>query len=358
MRNYFILAINPGSTSTKIAIFNDEKLLFLKNINHQISDLEPFPTIFDQFEFRKNIIMKELQEAEFDLTTLDMVMGRGGLMKPISGGVYKVNEKMIEDLKHPMGQHASNLGGVIAFEIAKEIGDIDAYIVDPTCVDELEEIARISGLPELPRISFLHTLNQKAVARRFAREHAVRYEDIDLIVAHLGGGTTVGAHRKGRIVDVNNGLHGDGPLSPMRPGTLPAGQLARLCFSGKHTLEEIMKKLRSQGGLVAYLGTNNAKEIEARIVDGDEHAKLIYDAMIYQIVKEIGSLATAVFHGDLNAILLTGGVAYSSYVIDQITEAVNWIAPVCVFPGEDEMNSLAYNGLMVLKGELEVKEYD
>jgi len=357
MKNYHILAINPGSTSTKIAIYQNEKLLFLKNIKHQMDELAGFNRIFDQYEFRRDIILKELKEAEIDLNSLDLIMGRGGLLKPIAGGVYQVNEKMIEDLKNPMGEHESNLGGIIAYEIAKVIGGINAYIVDPTCVDELEDIARISGLPELPRKSFLHTLNQKAVARRYARERGAKYEELKLIVTHLGGGTTVGAHKFGRIVDVNNGLHGEGPFSPERCGTIPAGQLAELCFSGKYTLNDIMKKLKGQGGLVAYLGTNNGMEVEERIKKGEEYAKLIYDAMIYQIAKEIGAIAAGVFHGKLDAILITGGIAYSEYVIDNLTNAVDWIAPVAVFPGEDEMNSLSYNGLMVLKGELEVKEY-
>jgi butyrate kinase len=358
MTNYYILAINPGSTSTKIAVYENNKLHYLRNIKHEMDELAHFEKIADQYEFRKNIIVEQLNEAGIPLDSISLVMGRGGLLKPVEGGVYTVNEKMIRDIKNPMGEHESNLGGYIAYEIAKEIGKgVGAYIVDPTCVDEMEEIARISGLPELPRRSFLHALNQKAVARRYARENGKKYEEMNLIVAHMGGGTSVGAHCKGRIIDTNNGLNGDGPFSPERTGSLPMGQFAELCFSGKFTHDDIKKKIKGKGGLIAYLGTNNAVDIEERIEKGDTHAELVYRAMAYQVAKEIGAMAT-VLKGEVDAILLTGGIAFGKMIIDEISERVQHIAPVATFPGEDEMEALAFNGYLVLTGEIEPKDYE
>jgi butyrate kinase len=353
-----ILVINPGSTSTKIAIYEGRKQIYLKNIKHEQAELAGFAKVAYQFEFRKNIILHDLHENRIKLKSINLVMGRGGLLKPIPGGAYRVNDAMIRDIHNPMAEHESNLGGIIAYEIAKAIGPtINAYIVDPTCVDELEEIARISGLPELPRKSFLHTLNQKAVARRHAKELGKRYEDMNLIVAHMGGGITVGAHKMGRIIDVNNGLNGDGPFSPERSGGLPVGQLVDLCFSGKYSREEIHRMIKGKGGMVAYLGTNNAIEVEDRIKNGDNYAKLIYDAMAYQVGKEIGALS-AIFEGRVDTILLTGGVAYSDYLTEKIRLMVDFIAPVQVYPGEDEMAALAYNGWLILNGELIANEYE
>lgn len=351
-----ILAINPGSTSTKIAVYDGSKPVFLKNIKHTMDEVGQFERIFDQFDFRKNVIVKELEEAGIELNSFDAVVGRGGLIKPMEGGVYKVNDKMINDLKTPMGEHVSNLGGVIAYEISKSCTNCHAFIADPTCVDEMEEIARISGIPELPRRSFLHTLNQKAVARRYAKEHGLKYTDLNLIVAHMGGGISVGAHKKGRIIDTNNGLDGDGPFSPERAGSVPVGQLAELCFSGKYSLKDIKKKITGQGGIVAYLGTNSTLEVEKMIEDGDKYAELVYNAMAYQVAKEIGALST-VLKGEVDAILLTGGVAHGQSFIDMITERTKHLAPVFTFPGEDEMQALAGNGLLVLEGEVEAKDY-
>ncbi len=355
--NQLILAINPGSTSTKIAVYDNRKQIFLTNIKHAQETIHQFEKIPDQFEFRKNTITEELTKNDIDIKKINIVVGRGGLLKPIAGGVYKVNEKMIYDIHHPMGEHESNLGGLIAFEIAKEIGNnVIAIIVDPTCVDELDEIARISGMPELPRKSFLHTLNQRAVARTFARDSGTHYEEINVIVAHMGGGISVGAHQKGRIIDVNNGLNGDGPMSPERSGGLPVGQLVELCFSEKFTKAEILKKIKGKGGLSAYLGTSDAIDIEKRIEDGDQFAKLIYNAMSYQVAKEIGALST-VLKGEVDGILLTGGIAYGAMIVDDITERVKHIGPVRIYPGEGEMEALALNGFLVLSGEVEVKEY-
>lgn len=352
-----ILTVNPGSTSTKIAVFQNRKQIFLINIKHPQEELAKYNRIADQFDFRKQTIIDELEKSGIDIKKMDIVVGRGGLFKPISGGVYKVNDAMIRDTYNPMGEHESNLGGVIAIALAKFIGNgIDAIIVDPTCVDEMEEIARISGMPELPRKSLLHTLNQRAVARTYAREINRTYEDINVIVAHMGGGVSVGAHYKGRIIDVNNGLNGDGPMSPERSGGVPAGQLVELCFSGKFTKEEILKKLKGKGGFTAYLGTSNAIEIEKRIEEGDKYAELIYHAMAYQVAKEIAGLS-AVLKGEVDGIILTGGLAYGQIIVDDITERVKHLGPVHIFPGENEMYALAMNGHMVLNNELEPKEY-
>lgn len=352
-----ILAINPGSTSTKIAVYYDYKNVLLTNVKHEQSMLAQFKCIADQFDYRKNMIKDVLKKACIELHKINIVVGRGGLLKPIQGGVYKVNEIMLNDIRNPMGEHESNLGGLIAYEIAKEIGpDILAIIVDPTCVDEMEDIARISGMPELPRRSFLHALNQKAIARKYAKELNKTYEEVNVIVAHMGGGISVGAHHKGRVIDVNNGLNGDGPMSPERSGGIPAGQLVELCFFGKFSKAEINKKIKGQGGLSAYLGTNDAVEIEKRIKEGDEQAKLIYKAMSYQVAKEIGALST-VLKGDIDGILLTGGLAYGQMVTDEITERVNHLAPVKVYPGEGEMEALAFNAHLVLNNEINVKDY-
>lgn len=352
-----ILAINPGSTSTKIAVYDNAKSVLLINVKHDQQELAKFSCIADQFDYRKAMIREVLENSGIHPDRLSIVVGRGGLLKPIEGGVYRVNEAMLRDIRNPMGEHESNLGGVIAHSLAKDSGkDIPAVIVDPTCVDEMEPIARISGMPELPRLSFLHALNQKAIARKFASDQNLKYEDVRVIVAHMGGGTSVGAHCQGRVIDVNNGLHGDGPMSPERSGGVPAGQLVELCFSGQYTKSEIMKKIKGKGGLCAYLGTNDAIEIEERIKMGDDKAKLIYEAMCYQVAKEIGALAT-VLKGKVDGILLTGGLAYSQMVMQNIIERVEHIAPVKVYPGEGEMEALALNGLLVLNGEIAVKEY-
>ncbi len=352
-----ILVINPGSTSTKIAVYNNWKEVFLINIKHEQKVLQKFKNIFSQYEYRKNIINEVLKNAGFELSHMDIIVGRGGLLKPIAGGVYIVNDAMLRDLKNPMGEHESNLGGVIAHELVKESGkDILAIIVDPTCVDEMESIARLSGIPELPRRSFLHTLNQRAIARRFARENGKKYEEVNVIVAHMGGGISVGAHSSGRIIDVNNGLNGDGPMSPERSGGVPAGQLVDLCFSGKHTRDAVMKKIKGNGGLSAYLGSSDAIEIEQRIKDGDPNAKLVYDAMCYQVAKEIGSLSTVLYE-NLDGILLTGGLAYSKMITNYISQRVKHLGPVFIYPGEGEMEAMAQNGFYVLTGEIQAKEY-
>lgn len=354
-----LLTINPGSTSTKIGVFEDINLILDKTLRHNVDELAEFPNIIDQYEFRKNVIIEFLKENCQDINNIDAFVGRGGLLKPIQGGVYRVTEKMVNDLKIGIqGEHASNLGGILALEIARSVNkEKEAYIVDPVVVDELEDIARYSGRPELPRVSIFHALNQKAVARRFAREQNKHYEDFVLIVVHLGGGITVGLHKHGRVIDVNNGLDGDGPFSPERSGGLPAGSLAKLCFSGKYQLHQVRKMITGAGGIVAYLGTNNAAEVEQRIEKGDNQAKIVYDAMIYQISKEIGALSTVVA-GKLDAILITGGMAHSNYVIENIKERVSFLAPIYVYPGEDELQALAEGVYYAKKGEIPIKEYE
>lgn len=352
-----ILAINPGSTSTKIAVYHNDKSVFLKTIRHSATDLDKFNRITDQFEFRKNVIMKELVDADICIEELNAIVGRGGLIRPVEGGVYEVNQRMIEDLQNGvMGEHASNLGGLIAVNISASIKDARAFIANPVVVDELQDVARISGHPEFERASIFHALNQKAIARQFSKSRDTKYEDLNLIVAHLGGGVSVGAHYRGKVIDVNNALDGDGAFSPERSGTLPAGQLVRMCYSGKYTLDEMKKILTGKGGLMAYFGTNSSYEIELRAKDGDEKAKLIQDAMAYQIGKAIGEMAT-VLYGEVHGILITGGVANNKELITYVRNMVGFIAPVFVYPGEDEMSALAMNGLLVLKGELDCKEY-
>lgn len=354
-----ILVINPGSTSTKIAIFEDTKELMTKNIKHSVEDLAGFNRIFEQYDLREKVILDEVKNAGHDIKSFGAIVGRGGLLKPIRGGVYKVNQRMIDDLKEAkMGEHASNLGAPIALAVAKAAGDnVNAYIVDPVVVDEMEGIARFSGLPEISRLSIFHALNQKAVARRYAREKGKKYEDFNFIIAHLGGGVSVGAHKKGRVIDVNNALNGEGPFSPERSGGLPAGQLVKMCFSGKYTSDEINKKLKGNGGLVAYLGTNSAYEVEKRVLAGDHEAEIVYKAMAYQVSKEIGALS-AVLEGKVDAIILTGGVAYDKLFVSWVKEKVSFIAEVIAYPGEDEMQALAEGCFYGLKGEIAVRDYE
>ncbi|MCH6267991.1 MULTISPECIES: butyrate kinase [Neobacillus] len=355
-KEYRILVINPGSTSTKIGVFDNEISIFEKNLRHDMEILNTFANIIDQYEFRKNVILETLDHEGINLSKLNAVCGRGGLLRPIEGGTYAVNSQMLEDLKKGYsGQHASNLGGIIAFEIASGL-NIPSYIVDPVVVDELDPIARISGFSLIERKSIFHALNQKAVARRAAKELGKKYNELNLIVTHMGGGITVGVHKQGRVVDVNNGLHGDGPFSPERAGTVPAGDLVALCYSGEYFREEMMKKLVGQGGLVGYLGTNDALQVEQRIAVGDQEAKLIYEAMAYQVAKEIGS-ASAVLSGKVDAICLSGGLAYGKEFVKSIIDRIKWIADVIVHPGENELQALAEGALRVLLGEEEVKDY-
>lgn len=351
-----VLVINPGSTSTKISIYKDEEVFLEKKIIHPTTEIQKYKVIIDQYEFRKAMILDFIRENNFSLATLDAICGRGGILRPLESGTYLVNKKMVDELRFtPRGEHASNLGAVIAWEIAQPLG-IPAYTVDPVVVDEMDEIARISGMPLIQRKSTFHALNHKAIARQVARDLGRAYSDLSLIVVHLGGGVSVGAHYKGRIIDVNDALDGDGPMSPERSGSVPLGALYKMCFSGKFTLEEIIKMNYGKGGLVAYLGSSEAPEIVKRIKADDSYAKLIYDAMIYQIAKEIGAAAT-IFSGDVDAIVLTGGMGQEPYLVSHLTEKIKFIAEVLVYPGENEMLSLAQGALRVLNNLEEPKLY-
>ncbi|MGF6948512.1 butyrate kinase [Neobacillus sp. B4I6] len=353
---YRILVINPGSTSTKIGVFDNDISILEKTIRHDSEDINSFANIIDQYEFRKTTILEILDNEGINISKLSAVCGRGGLLRPIEGGTYAVNDVMLADLRSGYaGQHASNLGGIIAYEIASG-RNIPSFIVDPVVVDELEPLARISGFSLIERKSIFHALNQKAVARRVAKELGEKYNDLNLIVTHMGGGITVGIHKHGKVIDVNNGLHGDGPFSPERAGTVPVGDLVALCYSGEYYRDEIMKMLVGQGGLVGYLGTNDAVKVEQRIAAGDDEAKLVYDAMAYQVAKEIGA-ASAVLSGKVDAIILTGGLAYGKGFVKSITDRINWIADVIVQPGENELQALAEGALRVLRGEEVEKVY-
>lgn len=353
-----ILAINPGSTSTKIAVYHNIKPVFLKTIPHPKEELSKFQKIVDQFEYRKNIILKELKDSHININAVEAIVGRGGLVRPIESGVYRINEQLKRDLKEGiLGEHASNLGALIADELAKSIPNVQAFIADPVVVDELQDVARISGHPEFRRLSIFHALNHKATARSYARLLNRKYEEMNLIIAHLGGGISVGAHRRGRVIDVNQALDGEGPFSPERTGTLPAGALAKFCIENNKTVSEMRCMISREGGMYSYLGTNSAYEVEIRATEGDEEALLIQNAMSYQIAKEIGAMAT-VLHGIVDAIILTGGIAHNPMVVEYIKKMVRYIAPVVIYPGEDEMHALAMNGLMVLKGEIHCKDYD
>lgn len=357
MTKRLILAINPGSTSTKFAIFEENELVFEKNLRHPGEELTHFERITDQFHFRKDLILKELSERKTELSRIEAVVGRGGLVKPIESGIYIVNDRMKEDLEAGiLGQHASNLGGLIADDIASSLPNARAYIVDPVVVDELQPVARLSGHPSIERISIFHALNQKAVARTYAASVGKQYEDMNLIVSHMGGGISVGAHRKGKVVDVNNALHGDGPFSPERSGGLPSGQLADLCFSGKFTHRQVRSMITGQGGIMAYLNTNSFIDLCAMSEKGNEKAILVMEALAYQIGKEIGACA-AVLKGKVDAIILTGGLAYQVSHIERIKSMVGFIAEIVVYPGEDEIKALAFNGLLALDGKIRIMTY-
>ena len=351
-----LLIINPGSTSTKIGVFEGEKELFQETLRHSAEEIGKYEKIIDQIDFRKDIILNVLKEKNFDLKTLSAVVGRGGMLKPMESGTYKVNDAMLEDLRLGVqGQHASNLGGILANKIASEL-NIPSFIVDPVVVDELEEVARISGVPELPRVSKFHALNQKAVAKRYSKESGIKYSDLNLIVIHMGGGVSVGAHKNGRVIDVNNALDGEGPFSPERAGTVPVGELIKMCYSGKYSEKEVYNKLVGKGGYVAYLNTNDAREVLRLAEEGNEKAKLCFDAFIYQVSKATGEMST-VLNGNVDRIILTGGIAYSEKVVEELKKRIGWIGEITVYPGEDELLALAQGALRVLNGEEEAREY-
>jgi len=353
---FCILAINPGSTSTKVAVFDAEIQRFADTLHHDARELARYARIAEQHELRRQAVLSSLQAHGMGPSDLDAVVGRGGILKPIPGGTYRISLAMLEELRSPKDrEHASNLGALIAYEIAAPSG-IPAFIVDPVCIDEFEPLARVSGLPEIERKSLSHALNTRAAARRAAAELGRGYREVGLVIAHLGGGISVSAHRHGRMIDVNQALDGTGPFSPERSGGLPVGDVLRMAYSRppyehvRYTYDEMLKKIVGGGGLVAHLGTNNARDVEKRVSEGDEHARLIYEAMAYQVAKEIGAMATTL-HGNVDAVVLTGGLAYSPLLTGWIEERVGFIAPVLIYPGEDEMQAMAQGALRVLRGE-------
>lgn len=355
-----ILTINPGSTSTKIAIFDGGASpmtqVFEQTLRHSSEELEGFATITDQYDFRLQIILRAMSENNYSPQDLAIVVGRGGLVRPVESGSYLVNDEMIKDLREgKRGAHASNLGALLAKGLADEAG-IEAIIIDPVVVDELSDLARISGIADIERTAIFHALNQKAVARRYCKEKGKALDEVNLIVVHLGGGISIGSHQRGKVVEVPNALYGEGPFSPERSGGLPAESLVNLCFSGKYSQDEILKLIHGKGGMVSYLGTNSGIEVAERIASGDKQAELIFRAMAYQTAKEIGS-AAAVLRGHVTAILITGGMAHNADFVSWITDYIDWIAPIQIYPGEDELLALAEAGQRVLQGEEEAKEY-
>lgn len=355
-KKYRVLAINPGSTSTKIAVYEEETSLFEETIRHSAEDLAGFADIYAQYDFRREMVEQALAKHNFSVADLHAVVGRGGALKPISGGTYAVNEAMVDDLYHRVQvHHASNLGGLIALGIAEPHG-LPSFIVDPVCVDEMEPIARISGWPEMPRRSIFHALNLKATARRAAHELGKPVEEVTLVMGHLGGGISFTVQQNGRMIDVINPMDG-GALSPERAGYLPLSPLVELCYSGRYTFKELMRKMVGQGGLIAHLGTGDAREVERRIDAGDEQAALVYQAMAYQIAKELAAM-TVVVNGRFDAIVLTGGLAYSRRLVEMIRERVQFLGKVLVYPGEDELLALTQGALRVLHGEEKAKVYE
>lgn len=351
-----VLVLNPGSTSTKLSLFEGESEQRGETLRHSTQELSRFPRVYDQFEIRSRAIDRFIASNEVDPARLDAVIGRGGLLRPLESGVYRVSERMIDDLSNgTYGEHASNLGAILAHQIAAPLG-IPALIADPVVVDEMGEVARLSGLPELPRKSIFHALNQKSAAREAARKLGRAYEEINVIVAHMGGGCSVGAHQRGRVVDVNNALDGEGPFSPERAGTLPAGQLVELALSGTYSKAELKKMITGRGGLVAYCETNSLEEIAQRMGCEDDAASLAFQAMAYQIAKEIASHG-ATLAGEVDAVVLTGGMAHDRDLVQAIASRVGYLAEIVVIPGEREMLSLARAALSALEGVVEVKKY-
>lgn len=349
-----ILVINPGSTSTKIAVYEDDRKLFVSSIEHSNEEIEQYDAIYDQYEFRKGLVLKELEKNGVKASDLTCIMSRGGLLPPVPSGAIRVNQDMCDQLRlHPVNEHASNLGAPIAFSIAQE-NNIPAFVYDPVTVDEMAPIAKLTGFPEMRRRSLGHNLNMRAMAHRYAQEVGKKFEDVTVITAHMGGGTTIGVYENGRIVDIINDE--EGPFSPERAGGLPTPQVIDLAYSGRYDSRTFKKLLKNSSGLQAYLGTKDAREVERMIDEGDEKAKLVYQAMAYQLSKGIGELATAVC-GRVDAIILTGGIAYSKIFTDWITDRVSFIAPVVLYPGENEMDSLANGALRVLRGEEEAMTF-
>lgn len=351
-----LLVINPGSTSTKVAIFEDDKQVLDETLRHTAEELSPFTTTVSQKDYRKGHVLDKLKEKNFQLKDFDAIVGRGGMVRPLQSGTYQVNEAILNDLTNAnYGEHASNLGAIVANELCAEAG-CDAYISDPVVVDELQDLARISGLPQAPRRSVFHALNQKATARIYCKEVDQDYKDVNILICHMGGGISVGVHSGGKIIDVNNCVNGTGTFSPERAGTLPVADVIDMCFSGDYSQYDMMKLINGKGGLMAHLEMNQAHHIVEKIEAGDKKAALVLDAMAYNIAKEIGAAAT-VLNGKVDAICLTGGIAYNDYVCSRIIKRIEFIAPIKRYPGEDEMGALAANVLRVLNGEEEALVY-
>ncbi len=354
--SYKILAINPGSTSTKVALYEEERPLLESTLRHSTEELSRFADVIDQLDWRRGLILSMLRDNGFDIAELSAVIGRGGLIRPVTAGVYEVNSRMRYDLRHAQMRHACNLGGLLAAQIA-HMAKVKAYIADPPVVDEMDDVARITGMPMCPRKPIFHALNQKAIARLHCEKTGKVYERSNLIVAHMGGGISVAAHCQGRIVDVNNALDGDGPFAPDRAGNIPSAELIKTCFSGQYTKEELLKFVSSKGGLVALLGTNSVIQVMERIEQGDQRARKVLDAMCYNIAKQIGAMAAAM-SGKVDSILLTGGIAYNEPIVEAIRQRCSFIAPVTVYPGENELEALAINALVVLRGIVAPKVYE
>ncbi len=351
---YKILAINPGSTSTKIAVYENENEVLVKAIDHDVNELKKYDKIQDQFDMRKEEVLKVLDDNDIDINTIDAVVGRGGLLPPVKSGAYLVNDDMIDRLKNrPVVEHASNLGAIIGYEIANEI-NVNAYIYDSVAVDELSNVARLSGVKGMDRTCLSHALNSRAMAIEYAKDNNKDYSDLNLIVAHLGGGITISVHEKGRMVDIVS--DDEGPFSPERSGKIPCKKLIDACFSGNYTHKDMLKMIRGNGGINSYLGTVDVREVEHMIDNGDEYSKLVHDAMTYQVAKGIGELATVV-SGDVDGIILTGGIAYSKLIVSKIIDRVKFIANVCVMPGENELKSLVGGTLRVLRNEEDARIY-
>lgn len=352
-----ILTINPGSTSTKFAVYDNDKSILVHTIRHDTQALENCGTVINQKNYRRECIEKILEQSGIELASIDAVAGRGGLLKPIESGTYIVNKAMLKDLNSAMASiHASALGAIIADEIAKEIGK-SAYVVDPVVVDEMDRLAKLTGMAGIERTSIFHALNQKAIARKLAEKIGKPYENSRFVVAHLGGGITVGAHRYGRVIDVNDALSGEGPFTPERSGSVPITPIIKMCFSGEYTQEEMLNKVVKKGGVQGYLGTNDMQRVEKMIGGGDEFAALVLDSMAYQVSKEIGAMC-AVLEGRVDAIILTGGLANSSRFTGSVKQRVDSLAPVHVYPGEDEMLALMHGVLRVLTGQEQAAYYE
>jgi butyrate kinase len=358
MITFNILVVNPRDNDTQIAVYDNYKLLYMISRKHPAEELAGFKSIYDQVGFRKDIVLKELNNNQFDLSEVKIVISRGGLIRPVHSGVYKVSEQLKHDLiNSPVGEDIINIAGLLADAIAAHIPSAIALIADPTVVDELQDLARITGSPDITRKSIFHAINQKAIGKLHAETHKKKYDEMNLIIAHLGNGTTVGAHCQGKVIDVNQGFEGDGPFSLIRSGSLPLGDVVRMCYSGAKTQDQMFCLLSHCGGVNAHLGTTDINEIERRIQNGDEHAKLIMEAMAYQVSKCIGEMF-AVLKGEVDGILITGQVAHSNFVVQNILDHVEKFAPTFIYPGDNELKAMAANAIRVIKGEMEVQEYN